>query len=201
MGYSGFGYQKWISSQRSRKPFSKSRKPIDGTFGQTTLTDFNPHKTEGTEKGLNVRALLLIVFIISSVVYFGYLWNNYVQEQNIYKKVRATYVNGLPERVNKQLASYLNKSASYYITNDNFNMAKQELTLANLRDPNNIRTSELWALVYLNECDLGKNCESATYFLNKHFATFPNDTSAKIIDLKQAYQSNNFARLTTLLSE
>ena len=201
MGYSGFGYQKWISSQRLCKPFSKDRKPVGGTSGQTTLTEFNPYKAEGTEKGLNVRALLLIVFIISSVVYIGYLWNNYVKEQNRYKKERAAYVNGLPERVNKQLAGYLNKNASYYITNKNFNMAKQELTLANLREPNNIRTSELWALVYLNECNLGNNCDSATYFLNKHFSTFPNDTSIKMQSLKQANKDKDFARLTTLLLE
>jgi competence protein ComGC len=201
MGYSGMGYQKWISSQRPRKPFSRDRKPIGGKTDQATFSDFNLHEAEPKKKGFNVLSLLLILFIIGALIIIGTAWNNYVKEENKLNREKAVHAREYPAKQAKDVTIFMHRNAEVAIRKGDFEYAKQDLKIAQKHKPKNIKTSQLWALLYLTECNYGKNCDSASYYLDKHFTSFPNDTSTKMLSLKQAYEEEDFTKLAEILRQ
>ncbi|NOQ28101.1 MAG: tetratricopeptide repeat protein [Bacteroidales bacterium] len=100
MGYLGFGLNKWIYRQKSRKPFSKSNKPVGNTIEATSYSKdeliIQGRKTahiEDIDKSLNERKeriakrRRLSIFngslIIISIFVLGFVFINKSKQYNI----------------------------------------------------------------------------------------------------------------------
>jgi len=143
----------------------------------------------------------LFSLLFCALIIIGTAWNNYVKEENKLNREKAVHAREYPAKQAKDVTIFMHRNAEVAIRKGDFEYAKQDLKIAQKHKPKNIKTSQLWALLYLTECNYGKNCDSASYYLDKHFTSFPNDTSTKMLSLKQAYEEEDFTKLAEILRQ
>lgn len=155
MGYMGLGYQKWISSQRPRKPFSKDRKPFQSTIHSIRFTDFTPYKSTEEKSKIDLTQipiilLLLLITIVSIKQYNSPPAQAIVPNENaakLYKQDKAEAI------------QFLLSSAKYELAKGNLENAKRELMQVLSISPDHPLAEQIMMFVLVKECMQNGNCD------------------------------------------
>jgi cytochrome c-type biogenesis protein CcmH/NrfG len=191
MGYMGLGMQKWIYTQRPRKPFSKLRKLSIVTDKRFAIDDLkvggrthkNPSKRDiklvlermGRTSLRNKLLNLLIAFAIILLTYVILI------KYEPWKSTENTeqYLIQQQEKALQLKIENFNMSISYgkhYLNKGDFVLAKQEFHHALEVFPNNQETLEYLVKTYMQDCITNEvNCEKTLILLDKLIEKEPNN--------------------------
>lgn len=150
----GLGYQKWISSQRPRKPFSKDRKPFQSSIYTTHFTHFTPHKTEAKKKidltALPIIALLLIIATIAIKQYNSPPAQVIVPFEDAKQRHKRDKAEGI---------TFLFALAKYELAKGNIENAKREINQVLTISPDHPVAERIMMFVLVKDCMQNGNCD------------------------------------------
>ena len=170
MGYSGFGLQKWIFTQKARKPFSRKRgADVDNSkFNNRFSFLFGVYSKEEALNKISIRKKYNLILAFALVIFlFGFA---FFFIKGI-KKYEVTHKNSKNEIINSTQAEsffILKELGNKYFENKDYVNAIKELELAYAIDPENgIRLKLLTCYENLCETDLSY-CDKYNDLLNEN---------------------------------
>lgn len=194
----GLGYQKWISSQRPRKPFSNERKPFQSTIHSIHFTDFTPHKSNAEKKKIDLTAfpvilLLLLIAVISLKQYSSPPAQAIVPNENaakLYKHDKAEAI------------QFLFASAKYELAKGNLENAKCELNQVLSISPDHPTAERIMMFVLVKECMQNGNCDrNLTEKLNWQVKRNPENIELRELATAYFAATGNENRAISLLNK
>ncbi len=150
----GLGYQKWISSQRPRKPFSRDRKPFQASIYTTHFTDFAPHKAE-VKKKIDLTALPIIVLLLIFAT-IAIKQHNSPPAQDI---VPFELAQQRHKRDKAEGIAFLFASAKYELAKGNIENAKREINQVLTISPDHPVAERIMMFVLVKDCMQNGNCD------------------------------------------
>jgi hypothetical protein len=176
MGYMGIGYQKWISSLRARKPFSRGKKAVHSNIGNSTsgTRSFSPGRYKKEPKVPIALKLVLWCIGISAVVLFYIIIRSAQIQNKSNAKIITTTINTSANKTN----AYLLKNIKYHFTQKHFNTAKQDLKLLLKQEPNNKKARSIQLEIAYIEAKKSTSAEANLKYLTREYKLrYPLDTS------------------------
>lgn len=167
------GYQKWISKQQSRKPFSRTRKSIHtNAYTSSRISDFTPHKSKQSSRlFVNIEGWLWIAGTIAVVYFAGKSWLNYVHDLNTYEQIPPENTYYAP------IDSILLIGIEAHFKHNNFDYAKKDIETLLQRDPTNHRALFIQLeIAYIEATDKPSKLSNAQRMLKEYQLHFPLDT-------------------------
>jgi len=177
MGYMGIGQQKWIYTQRPRKPFTKSRKPIHTPIGNSNSStrSFTPGKYEQEQKVPILLTTILWLLSISFLIYFSILISN-ARANN--KRNASLNPIALDTSDTDQMNAYLIDNIEYNFARGNYKYAKEDLTLLLNEQPNNKKARYIQLeIAYTDAMNSTKAVTNAIHLTQEYKLRYPLDTS------------------------
>jgi len=169
MGYSGFGMQKWIFTQKPRKPFSRnkganaSNSIFSKTFG---FLSGSYSKKQALE---NISKRKTKIFGITSAIVFFFTAGTFFFVRNIksYSNVKLEYSQEVLKETDQESYHILTELGDQYFKNEEYLFAANEFELAYKLKPNpNLKEKILNCYQYLCETDT-VYCSQFYTFLNE----------------------------------
>lgn len=207
MGYLGFGLQKWIFTQRPRKPFSKETKSSCNTISQPELKGFNnlmsdssnaetlDKKIQERSKRMDERRIvsalvgLLFLAILVFLLYISFSgFSNAIKRSPESVKLAKEQV----KKDNELAFDLAVKSGTNRLANGEYDLAIKELERALRLKPSDVDAERALAEAYNMTClKSNKNCDKAIKMLTKLIAL--DSTTTLISKRYQIYlRTNNY---------
>lgn len=174
MGFMGIGYQKWIYTQRSRKPFSSKRKPHHSKLGNspTTPYTFTPGKsTDKPKRKVNIFSFLAIIslFLVAGIAHGE--WKKLVAYHN--HTIRREQIN---KPIDPEL--FIQKYIRVRIRRGHWDYAQEDIDFLRKNHPQNQVTEYLSLLLQHKKATTLQDTLRAREMMIRHVLTYPSDTDA-----------------------
>lgn len=192
MGYMGLGMQKWIYTQRPRKPFSKRSKITSNTTeiysvsdlnikGRTSLKNLTEEQRKRVLDRINRRHIngkILNIFIILSVIVMAIILLNYYKPWNT-KSYSENYLKEENRRANKEKQQVYDLAMSYgknHLIKNDYSIAISEFHNALEAFPENREALDFLLKAYIQDClRNNNNCNKSKRLLDKMIKLEPNN--------------------------
>jgi len=183
MGYMGFGMQKWIYTQRPRKPFSKQRRDAVDVHERYSVNETNisgrtrisptdqdiklvlDRIRKNSIKGKLINLLLAIAFIVLSVVILIKFepWKSHKRSEHALMEEQKQALEEKIEIFNTFLAY-----GKYHLDKGETGMAIQEFHKCLDVFPDNMEALEYLTKTYMLNCvSMEIDCEEAMVYIDK----------------------------------
>ncbi|MGE0079466.1 MAG: tetratricopeptide repeat protein [Bacteroidales bacterium] len=180
MGYMGFGLQKWIYSQRPRKPFKKRESPLGHEYiyieqGRTFPAEgsFAPNpigveeRIEESKKRYRINSRLeKFKYFIFFIMFLTSIIAIIVNKNR--PKIEHEVITNINKENNRNALKLFIETGKYNLEWNNLNSAIEEFERALYLEPNNIEALNYYILALTIDCEQNnRSCDRAIEFFER----------------------------------
>lgn len=180
MGYNGIGMQKWIFTQKSRKPFSRKRKPHHTNIGNTKIEPytFTPGQLEERHKyRYNFAKTMFFLAMISLGLVITKMWNDHIESETRRMQSYSTYEDDRQREIRLYEATTQNY-LSYWIDKGDWEYANEEIKFLRTHYPKNQKTEFQNVLLLCKQAKTRNDTLRAKEMKIRHIIQYPQDSFA-----------------------
>ena len=182
----GFGYQKWISHIKSRRPFSRRKVPIHTDASKNSVrSEFTPHRSEGFSGTRLYRILTSWFLVIPLFVVVAFSIYAYINKSD----ALLLYDRGYLDYTDQEVNSILLRSIKSHHQRGNYEYAKQELNTLLDRTNYHKEAHFIQLDIALNESKISPlHYNHAQQLMTEYRQKFPFDKSIDTLVRKHSQQ-------------